>query len=169
MFVTANQIYIFFACISFGGVVGVFFSVSIAIKWILKNKWLKILPDVVVFCIVSVLYVLYSYNMQFSSLRLYMLIGVVLGIVLYLKSFHIILAKILKKVYNIIKDKFNEKVARYNERRKVKKANSCHNCRRSVANSNTNVSNAFRNHKDKQRKKSYCRVGKGNRTLRAND
>ncbi len=105
MFVTANQIYIFFACVAFGGVSGLFFSTSIALKKIIKNKWLKILPDVVAFFVITPLYVLYSFCMRFSNLRVYMLLGVVIGIILYLKSFHIILAKFIKKVYNIFKYK----------------------------------------------------------------
>jgi hypothetical protein len=105
MFVSANQIYVFLACVAFGGVVGVFFSVSSLLKSLIKIKWIKVIVEVLVFILVAVLYLLYSYNMHFPNLRLYMIGGVLVGITAYLKSFHIMLAKFLKKAYNIIKRK----------------------------------------------------------------
>ncbi|MBQ8426642.1 MAG: spore cortex biosynthesis protein YabQ [Clostridia bacterium] len=146
MFVTANQIFIFLACVSFGGVAGVLFSSAIAVKSVIKNKWLKILPDVFAFFITAILYVLYSFNMRFSNLRLYMVVGVLVGISLYLKSFHILLAKFLKKAYNIIKTK---RMKAEDDRRKVKKTYSRDNGRRSIADSNTVFGHAVRNNKNK--------------------
>ena len=114
MFVSANQIYVFLACVAFGGVVGVFFSVSSVFKHLIKIKWIKDLVEVIAFMLVAFLYLLYSYNMRFPNLRMYMIVGVLIGITAYLKSFHIMLAKFLKKAYNIIKRK---KAIRRHDRR----------------------------------------------------
>lgn len=105
MFVTKNQIYVFLACVAFGGGAGIIFSISQAISYLIKNKGLKILPSVFIAFPLSAAYILYGYNMNFSNLRLYMIMGVFCGIYLYFKSFNIILAKCGKKFYNIYKSK----------------------------------------------------------------
>jgi hypothetical protein len=145
MFVTTNQIFVFLACASFGGVIGCLFSVSIFIKEKIKIKWIKILLDVIAFMVSTILYVVYAYKMHFPNLRLYMILGVMVGIISYLKSFHIILAKLLKKAYNIIKSK--KAKSRY-DRSKDEKADSCNNGRRSITNNNTVLSHGVRNNKD---------------------
>jgi hypothetical protein len=105
MFVSANQIYVFIACVFFGGTVGVLFSLSSLIKSKIKNEWLKLVPDVASFIITAFFYVLYAYKMNFPNLRLYMVLGVLIGIIAYFKSFHLLLAKFIKMAYNIIKRK----------------------------------------------------------------
>ena len=151
MFVTANQIYVFLACVSFGGCTGVLFTASYFIKYAIKRTYLKFIPDVISFVAVGILYVFYSYYACFSNLRIYMLFGIIVGIILYFKSFHIILAKILKKTYNILKRK---KVKTNDDGIENKKADSCDNGGCGIVSNGTGVGNALSVNKYKFRKKS---------------
>ena len=109
MFVTKHQFYVFIACISFGGISGLMFSATQTLKYYIKNKLIKVVLDVFVFIALAGGYVLYSHVLKFPNTRIYMLAGVFLGIVLYFKSFHIILAKYLKKLYNIVSKNIKRK------------------------------------------------------------
>ena len=100
MFVTANQFYVFVACLAFGALVGVVFSFLEFFSSLIGKRWVKIIADFFAFIICFVLFEIYSFNMHFPSFRLYMVLGVFLGIIAYKKSFQIILAKIVKKLYN---------------------------------------------------------------------
>ena len=119
MYVSANQFYVFLACISFGGVFGCFFSIISLVKKRIKAYPVKILLDILFFLLLSGGYVVYSFCCNFPSLRGYMPIGVILGIFLYMKSFHLILAKCLKKTYNKYVRKINARKETNDERRKV--------------------------------------------------
>ncbi len=101
MFVTASQLFVFLACVAFGGTAGVLLSVPIAVNTLLKNRLLKGVLDALCFAVIYLLFLKYSLTLNFPSLRVYMVAGVFLGIFAYLKSYHIILAKITKKAYNI--------------------------------------------------------------------
>ena len=118
MFVSNGQFYVFIACVCFGGIGGVFFSISNLFKSLTKKYTLKIIFDIIAFCLLSFLYVLFSHTLSFPSFRAYMVLGVFVGIFIYLKSFHIILAKILKKIYNIIDKKILRKNKSKHDRRK---------------------------------------------------
>ncbi|MCQ2387653.1 MAG: hypothetical protein MJ066_04335 [Clostridia bacterium] len=102
MFVTKNQFYIFIACIAIGGLFGVLFSLSKVFKKI-PIKTVGIITDVFSFVLTGVGFVFLSSVLDFPSLRFYMILGVIAGIFLYMRSFDIMLAKICKKAYNIIK------------------------------------------------------------------
>lgn len=117
MFVTSGQFYVFVACVCFGGCTSILFSISALIKNYIANRLIKIILDVICFLFVGVLYVLYSHALKFPNFRLYMIVGVLLGIFSYLKSFHILLAKMAKKFYNII-DKKLRRVKRSKDERK---------------------------------------------------
>ncbi len=130
MFVTKNQIFVFIACVAFGGVAGLAYSFSALIKYPIKNRWIKILPDVIVSVPIAVAFVIYSHGLNFPNIRAYMLVGVFIGLFLYFKSFYIILAKCTKKIYNIYKSK---RIKRKNDRRKDKKINSRRHGRGSIA------------------------------------
>ena len=127
MFVTANQFYVFVACFSFGGAFGVVFNVSN----IIKKPFNKISPifDVLSFIFMGILFRIYSNLLQFPNFRAYMVVGVVLGVVAYKKSFYIILAKCLQKIYNKIEYKYvilkeKKKRKKTNDGTKVQKGNS---------------------------------------------
>ena len=158
MFVTANQIYVFLACVSFGGCVGILFSFINGIKFLIKKDLFKIIIDVLAFVIIAILYVIFSYRVKFPSLRLYMIAGVLMGIVIYCKSFHRILAKIVKKAYNIIKIIKNKKVKTKDDGRKDKKTDSCGNGGCSTASTSACFGNALSVNKHKFGKKSAWRT-----------
>ncbi len=110
MFVTLSQFYVFLSCLAFGGVSGSLFSITFLLKCKIDTKIIKAIIDVFCCVIITFLYLLYSFYMKFPSLRLYMIVGVVFGICLYIKSFHIILAKLCKKLYNILKKSKEKKI-----------------------------------------------------------
>ena len=138
MFVTKNQFYIFIACLAIGGVFGSFCSFSASVKFFIKNKFLKAFCDVFASFFLSVIFVLFSFYLRFSNLKLYMLCGVFIGIYLYLKSFHIILAKYAEKIYNIYKSK-RKKLS--NDRIKSKKVDRRRYGRRSSVGGNPSIGN----------------------------
>ena len=117
MFVTSGQFYVFVACVCFGGCVSILFSISMLIKNFLSNSFIKIALDVICFIVVGVLYVLYSHAFNFPNFRVYMIAGVLFGIFSYLKSFHILLAKMVKKLYNIMDKKLRRNKRSNNERK----------------------------------------------------
>lgn len=75
-------------------------------------------------------FIFVSVMFDFTSLRLYMLIGCVLGALIYLKSFHTIVAFLVKKVYNavsITKQKRKAEVERTEEKPHSRRRNGKHN------------------------------------------
>lgn len=101
MFVTASQFYVFVSCVAFGSVFGILFGLSDCVKLFIKSKTLKVLSDVLAFIVVCFSYIVYAYVLKFPNLRAYMFLGVFAGILLTFKSFNILLAKTVKKIYNI--------------------------------------------------------------------
>lgn len=100
MFVTLNQIYVFISCIAFGGVVGIFYTPILLLKDKNGSSLIVITLEISYFLIISICFLGYSFVLNFPSLRAYMILGVFVGIFLYVKSFHIMLAKVCKKIYN---------------------------------------------------------------------
>ena len=147
MFVTFNQFYVFVACFFFGAIGGTLFTLTLPIIKLVKSKILTAIIDLLIFIILTFLYSLYAYSLCFPSLRAYMIIGVFSGLICYLKSFHIILAKCLKKIYNICILKSKEKT---DDRRKKKKANRGGHGGRGIFNSNSFVRNGVSTNLDRQ-------------------
>ncbi len=123
MFVSGGQFYVFVATIAFGGACGIFFSLSSLLKLKIKSDLLRIFPDFFSFLIVAILYVFYAKWMSFPNFRAYMPLGVIVGITIYFKSFHILLAKCVKNLYNKrirllikVKEFFDKRNKRDNER-----------------------------------------------------
>ena len=140
MFITKNQIFIFIACLAFGGLGGGVLSFFQAIKFFIKNKIIKILLDLFGCVCVGVAYVHFSHSLKFPNFRAYMMVGVFVGIFLHLKSFHIILAKIAKKIYNIFINKYKIKKAKITNGKNAKKlvgrkGKKTHRCRHGGGNS----------------------------------
>lgn len=100
MFVSNGQFYVFLSCVAFGGFCGVLIAISHISKKFIINKIICFFIDLILFVIVSISYVVYSNLLNFPDYRLYMTVGVVLGFVIYMETFHILLAKILKWAYN---------------------------------------------------------------------
>lgn len=106
MFVAKNQIYVFIACVSFGLVLGLALSIASLVKHFIKIPIIKDLPIVFTWIVAGVFFSIYSNQLNFPNFRFYMIAGVFISLVLYYKSFHIILAKIVKKIYNrIVKER----------------------------------------------------------------
>ena len=93
MFVTKNQFSVFVACVAFGGMIGVFLSLFNLTKIKVRQKFIEAIIDVVGFVVVSITFSQYSFLLGFPSIRVYMIVGVLLGIYIYLKSLYILLAK----------------------------------------------------------------------------
>ena len=115
MFVTLNQIYVFISCIAFGAIFGIVYSTFAFLSDALRLKKLRFISDIAYFVIFSIVFLFYSYVNNFSNIRAYMILGVFLGNYLYVKSFNIMLAKFLKRIYNISRNKKMGKKA--NERK----------------------------------------------------
>ena len=106
MFVTFNQFYVFIASVAFGGIGGLLYSPILLLRRKIDNLLFKFLLDTIYFLALSILFLFYGFLFKFPSLRAYMILGVFIGIILYVKSFHNILAKVTKKVYNIFRKIF---------------------------------------------------------------
>lgn len=119
MFVSSGQVYVFFSCLSFGIGSGVLFSVITFVKKAIKIKVLKIFIDVCFFILLSVAFSCYAFLLKYPSTRVYMIVGVILGLYIYAKSFHFMLAKIIKRLYNITRDKKRKKKEAKDERAKA--------------------------------------------------
>lgn len=145
MFQTLGQFSIFIKCVGIGGICGVFFFISNAFKTFFNKKILHVLFDLTAFLTASIIYVIFSYNLEFPSLRLYMIFGFIAGVYLYYKSFNFLLAKILKKPYNIVKIKIEkylkEKRKTKDDRIKAKKISIRNHRRGSVASSDFGFGN----------------------------
>ena len=117
MFVTKNQAFVFFACVAFGGVAGVLFGVSDTVKKAIKNRALKILSDILAFALFSALFSAFGFIMRFPSFRPYMAAWSIAGAILYMKSFHLTLAKITKKLYNITVSKVRDRILKRRDKK----------------------------------------------------
>ena len=101
MFVTATQFYVFIACVAYGVISGIILSLSNIIKFKFRSILLWIIADVFAIVLISTGYVYYSFRLSFPNFRAYMFFGVILGWLLFYKSFYLILAKSVKNIYNI--------------------------------------------------------------------
>lgn len=106
------QFFIFLICLFCGLLSGVVYDVLYVARCILcgphlfaytvKDKIFLIICDIIYCLIFAAGFIFVSVMFGFGQLRLYMLLGCVLGAIIYLKSFHIIVAFFVEKVYNII-------------------------------------------------------------------
>ncbi len=69
----------------------------------LKDRIFTIVCDLVYCLFFAAAFVFVSVLFGFSNLRLFMILGCVLGAILYLKSFHLFVAFFVNKLYNKIK------------------------------------------------------------------
>ena len=105
MFVTKNQFYVFLACVAFGVFLACLLCCIKFVKFLsISNRILNII-ELFFWAFSSLIFSYYSHILCFPNFRPYMLIGVLCGFFGYLKSFHIILAKITKKFYNRVVNK----------------------------------------------------------------
>ena len=123
MFVTKNQFYVFLACLAFGAITGFVLSFLTCGVKLTRNKILENLTALIVLSLLGLIFTAYMFFM----------------------SFHIILAKFLKKFYNvIIKTIQKDKKVKY-DRSKNKKNDSSVNGRGSVSIGDTSINNGLSN------------------------
>ena len=97
-----EDLYIFFACVLLGGAGGVVYDVFYPVRRLIERKTRKFAAaaDVLFFFLFSLVYVAASVVFAFPVLRWYMFAGCMAGLILYLKSFHRILAFFCDMLYN---------------------------------------------------------------------
>ncbi len=118
---SSGQFFVFLSCVTFGILTGIIYSIINFIKMAIKINIIKIILDVLYFSLLGILFVIYSFKCQFPSVRVYMAVGVFLGVYFYAKSFHFILAKIGKRLYNKIVSIKKQKRNAVNEQRNTTK------------------------------------------------
>ncbi len=104
------QIFIFIICACSGVMSGIVYDVLYIARcavcgvekqaYTVKDKVFCAACDILYFIVFAAAFVFISVMFEFRELRLFMLIGCALGALLYLKSFHVIVAFFVKKVYN---------------------------------------------------------------------
>ncbi len=114
MYVSANQFYVFLACFSIGGFCGIYYSIFALIKHYIDNNVLRSVLDVILYLVCFCTFSCLGYILHFPSLRIFMLVGFFLGLFVYVKSLHIILANSIKKLYNKIVIKIKNKRKKVN-------------------------------------------------------
>lgn len=100
-----NQFWVFCLCLGVGLVGGVLYEAFSFVRFCFgcrreKNKTLGIIIDVVFFSAFAVICIYGAYLLHFPSFRVYMWAGYALGITIYLKTLHRILAFLENICYN---------------------------------------------------------------------
>ncbi len=103
-----NQFFIFLVCVSCGIVGGIVYDVFYCLRVFVRARAAEIAADLCFFLFFAGLYLFVSLLFELPDLRFYMFAGCLIGLGLYLKSFHGIVAFFAKKVYNRI-DKVKSK------------------------------------------------------------
>jgi len=141
------QFFIFMICLFSGIISGTVYDVlyiarSVVCgvdkaKYTVKDKIFIIAADVLYCLVFAAGFVFVSVMFDFTSLRLYMLLGCFLGALIYLKSFHVIVAFCVRKVYNIVRKKTAKRKARkHSGRTKAQPHGGGNNGERNTADSN---------------------------------
>ena len=103
MFVSSGQFIVFIACVSIGAISGIFLSGCSLIYKFCKNKLLLQFFYGFSLVFTTIIFIVMQYKLNFPSFRIYMLFGVFIGLIIYVKSFNLVLAKVAEKLYNIIR------------------------------------------------------------------
>ncbi|MGN1104489.1 MAG: spore cortex biosynthesis protein YabQ [Candidatus Coproplasma sp.] len=104
------QAFILLTCILCGAVSGIIYDVLYIArvivcgvdkqKYTVKDKIFTFFCDLIYFAVFALVFVYMCVCFDFYSLRLFMLAGLALGVLIYLKSLHSAIAFLIKKVYN---------------------------------------------------------------------
>ena len=107
------DIFYFITCTSLGIISGVVYDILYIARCVVcgvhkqaysvKDRIFTIVCDVIYCLFFAASFVFVSVMFDFSNLRMFMILGCVLGAILYLKSFHLFVAFFVKRVYNRIK------------------------------------------------------------------
>ncbi len=109
MFVANGQFFIIITCVAYGFVAGSLFTILTPLRMVVQNTIIRAILDVICFVILCFLFVVYSNLLNFPNFRVYMVFGVLLGLILYIESLHFILAKLVGIVYNKICKMFTKR------------------------------------------------------------
>lgn len=123
------QIFIFLTCTCCGVLSGIVYDVLYVARcavcgvesraYTLKDRIFTIACDIIYTLVFAGMFIFTSVMFDFYELRLFMILGCALGAFLYLKSFHVFVAFLVKKVYNkVILKKLSRKRSK-NERIKA--------------------------------------------------
>lgn len=118
----AQSVFIFLTCLFCGVLSGTVYDVLYVARCVVcgidkkgytvKDKIFIIISDILYCLVFSAGFIFVSVMFDFTSLRLYMLFGCVVGVLIYLKSFHTIVAFCVKKVYNAVSTKKQKRIER---------------------------------------------------------
>lgn len=106
------QIFIFITCACCGALSGVVYDLLYIARcavcgvnrqvYTAKDRIFTVACDILYFAVFTAAFIFTSVMFDFYELRFFMLAGSLIGAILYLKSFHVIVAFSVKKVYNRI-------------------------------------------------------------------
>lgn len=123
------QIFIFIICLFCGIMSGIVYDVLYVARVILcgaeksvytvKDRIFIVAADILYCLVFAVGFIFTSVMFDFYTIRVYMLIGCALGALIYLKSFHVIIAFLIKKAYNKCKGAKKRTKEKKVERRKA--------------------------------------------------
>ncbi len=97
---TGDQVFTFLVCVACGLAGGVVYDVFWMVGKLLPARWVRVLCDLLFCFLFGGLFLFVSVMMDLGTVRFYSLLGCLLGLFLYLKSFHKIVAFFCEKVYN---------------------------------------------------------------------
>lgn len=121
------QFKIFLACVSLGIASGLVYDVLYFLRCIVfgtdaaaykrAGRICLAVADALYFAVFAAAFVFMSVALEFYEFRLYMAAGCAVGAIIYIKSFHIIVAFFVKKVYNKTADRVKRLFMRKNRRK----------------------------------------------------
>ncbi|MGN1373417.1 MAG: spore cortex biosynthesis protein YabQ [Candidatus Coproplasma sp.] len=130
------QAFILLTCILCGAVSGILYDVLYVARVIVcgvdrqsytvKDKIFTFFCDFIYFAVFAGIFVYVCVCFDFYELRLFMLIGLAVGVLIYLKSLHSAIAFLIKKVYNYFNKRIRERRVS-NERRKAQQSSGGNN------------------------------------------
>ncbi len=102
-----NQFFVFCICIATGFVSGILYELFHFLRLLLgckrgKNAWIETIADIAFFAAFATAHTVAAYLFHFPSFRVYMWIGEGVGLIIYLKTLHKILAFLQIMCYNRI-------------------------------------------------------------------
>ena len=102
-----NQFFVFCICIAVGFVSGIAYELLHFLRLLFgckqgKNIWVETVADIAFFAALAIVHTLAAYLFHFPAFRVYMWIGEGVGLIIYLKTLHKILAFLQIMCYNRI-------------------------------------------------------------------
>lgn len=173
--------FIFMICLFCGVLSGTVYDVLYIARCILcgtdkenytvKDKIFIAAADVIYCLVFAAGYIFMSVMFDFEGLRFYMLLGCALGALMYLKSFHVIVAFSVNKVYNKIAVKLKSKLKSEKklERAKKKPHRRGNHHKRNIADSRTRNRRSVSARGDGDGSKAEKRVYRGNSKIQTTD